>query len=195
MWGSASVVDQLFCHDPTNRPLVRFFFCRYDSPESLKAKTILGSLVRQCLEIDTMSRQIEADLELLLEDSTPDFEDLSDLMEKVSSVSQEQFFVIDAIDECEKAERHLLLLALQRMMNSPKVKIFLASGLHIGIELERALKPNYRMSMASPDAHSNIKTYIENSIAEMKEKGELVVGQPQLIAEIQDALVKGAQGM
>jgi hypothetical protein len=174
---------------------VRFFFCRYDSPESLKAKTILGSLIRQCLGVDTMSNQIETDLEQLLEGSLPDFEDLSDLMEKVSSVSQEQFFVIDAIDECEKAERQLFLSALQRMMNSTRVKIFLASGLHIEIELERALKLNYRMSMASPDAHSDIKTYIENSIAEKEKNGELKVGQPQLRIEIRDALIKGAQGM
>ncbi|KAI9856126.1 MAG: hypothetical protein M1813_009244 [Trichoglossum hirsutum] len=164
-------------------------------PESLKAKTILGSLIRQCLGVDTMSNQIETDLEQLLEGSLPDFEDLSDLMEKVSSVSQEQFFVIDAIDECEKAERQLFLSALQRMMSSTRVKIFLASGLHIEIELERALKLNYRMSMASPDAHSDIKTYIENSIAEKEKNGELKVGQPQLRIEIRDALIKGAQGM
>ena len=144
-----------------------------------------------------MSSQIEAELKQLLGDSPPDFADLSLLMEKVSSVSQEQFIVIDAIDECEKAERNLFLSALQRLMNLPKVKlkVFLASGFHIGIELERALRPNHRMSMTSPDAHSDIKIYIENSIAEKRRNGELVVGQPQLIIEIQDALVRGAQGM
>ena len=144
-----------------------------------------------------MSSQIEADLKQLLEDSPPDFEDLNVLMENVSSVSQEQFVVIDAIDECEKAERNLLLSALQRLMDSSRVKakIFLASGHHMGIELERALKLNHCMSMASPAAHSDIKTYIENSIAEKKENRELVVGQPQLIIEIQDALIRGAQGM
>jgi ankyrin repeat domain-containing protein 50 len=144
-----------------------------------------------------MSSQIEAELKQLLESSLPDFEDLNLLMEKVSSVSQEQFIVIDAIDECEKAERSLFLSALQRLMNLPRVKlkIFLTSGLHIEIELERVLRPNHRMSMASPDAHSDIKTYIENTIAEKGRNGELVVGQPQLIIEIQDALVRGAQGM
>ncbi|KAH0551737.1 hypothetical protein GP486_007045, partial [Trichoglossum hirsutum] len=192
----ASIIDELFCCNPINHLFVRFFFCQYDSPESLKANTILGSLIRQCLDVDTMSDSVEADLKQLLGNSPPDFEDLNLLMVKVSSVSQEQFIVIDAIDECEKAERNLLLSALQSLMNSPKVKlkVFLTSGLHIGIELERALRPNYRMPMASPDAHSDIKTYIEDSIAEMRKKEELVVGQPQLIVEIQDALVRGAQG-
>ncbi|KAI9785686.1 MAG: hypothetical protein M1839_008703 [Geoglossum umbratile] len=194
---TASIIDELFCCNPINHPFVKFFFCQYDSPESLKAGTILGSLIRQCLDVDTMSDPIEANLKQLLRDSPPDFEDLNLLMEKVSSVSQEQFIVIDAIDECEKAERNLFLSAMRRLMNSSKVKlkIFLASGFHIGIELERALKLNYRISMASPNAHSDIKTYIENSVAEKKKDGELVVGQSQLIGEIQDALIKGAQGM
>jgi hypothetical protein len=144
-----------------------------------------------------MSDPIEADLKQLLRDSPPDFKGLNLLMEKVSSVSQEQFIVIDAIDECGKAERNLFLSAMRRLMNSSKVKlkIFLASGFHIGIELERALKLNHRISMASPNAHADIKTYIENSVAEKKKDGELVVGQSQLIGEIQDALIKGAQGM
>ncbi|KAI9765585.1 MAG: hypothetical protein M1840_007274 [Geoglossum simile] len=194
---TASIIDELFCCNPINHPLIRFFFCQYDSPESLKAGTILGSLIRQCLDVDTMSDPIEADLKQLLRDSPPDFRDLNLLMEKVSSVSQEQFIVIDAIDECEKAERNLFLSAMRRLMNSSKVKlkIFLASGFHIGIELERALKLNHRISMACPNAHSDIKTYIENSVAEKKKDGELVVGQSQLIGEIQDALIKGAQGM
>jgi hypothetical protein len=144
-----------------------------------------------------MSDPIEADLKQLLKDSPPDFKDLNLLMEKVSSVFQEQFIVIDAIDECEKADRNLFLSAMRRLMNSSKVKlkIFLASGFHIGIELERALKLNHRISMASPNVHSDIKTYIENSVAEKKKDGELVVGQSQLIGEIQDALIKRAQGM
>lgn len=117
-----------------------------------------------------MSDLIEADLKQLLRDFPPDFEDLNLLMEKVSLVSQEQFIVIDAIDECEKAERNLLMSAMRRLMDlsNVKLKIFLASGFHIGIELERALKLNHRISMASPNAHSDIKTYIENSIAEKR---------------------------
>jgi hypothetical protein len=144
-----------------------------------------------------MSSQIEADLKQLLKDSPPDFEDLNMLMEKVLLTLQEQFIVIDAIDECEKTERKLFLSAMRRLMNLSRVKlkIFLTSGFHIGIELKRAVKLNHCMSMASPDVHSDIKTYIENSIAEKKEDGELVVGRSQLIGEIQDALIKGAKGM
>jgi hypothetical protein len=141
-----------------------------------------------------MSSQIETNLKQLLGDSVPEFEDLNRLVEKVSSVSREQFIVIGAIDECEKAEGKLYLSELQRLMNSSRVKlkIFLASGVHIGIELKEVLRLNHRVSMASPDAHSNIKTYIENSIAEKKENEELVVGQPQLIIEIQDTFIRGA---
>jgi hypothetical protein len=195
--GSASVIGELFCRSPTNPPSVGYFFCRYDGPESLKARTILHSLIRQCLNADSMSNQIEAHLKRLLEDSPPDFEELSDLMENVSAASQEQFIVIDAIDECKKGERGELLSALRRLMDSSRVKtkIFLASGPHIGIELKKALKISYRVSMTSPAVHSDIKTYIESVIGKKRDSGELVVGQTQLITEIQDALIRGAQGM
>jgi ankyrin repeat domain-containing protein 50 len=144
-----------------------------------------------------MSNKIERRLKQLLKDSPLDFDELSDLIEDVFAVSQEQFIVIDALDECEKADRKLLLSALRRLINASKVKlkIFLTSGPHIGIELERTLRPNFHISMTSPEVNSDIKSYIEDEITQKKENGDLVVGQSQLITEIQDTLVRGAQGM
>jgi hypothetical protein len=194
---SAFAVKQLLCHNTTNPTFVRFFFCQYDNPESLKARTILGSLIRQCLDINNLSNKIEGRLKELLKDSPLDFEELNDLIEDVFAVSQEQFIVIDALDECEKADRKLLLSALRRLINASKVKlkIFLTSGPHMGIEFERTLRPNFHISMTSPEANSDIRSYIENEITQKNENGDLMVGQSQLITEIQDALVRGAQGM
>jgi hypothetical protein len=196
---SASVIDELFCQYATNLHTVRFFFCQYDNQESLRARTILATLVRQCLDASTLSNQIEAHLRRLFDGSLPDFDDLSDLMEKVlevSDLSHEHFIVIDALDECEKCERYALVKVLQRLLTSSRVKwkIFLASGPQLSTEL-KGLKPSYHLSMASPEVDSEIKTYIKNIIAEKTDNGELLVGQPELRDEIQDALTKGAQGM
>jgi len=178
---------------------VRFFFCQYDDQESLSARTILATLIRQCLDPSTLSSQVEAHLGRLFEGSLPDFDDLSDLMEKVSEVSDlshEHFIVIDALDECDKGERGMLMLVLRRLLTSSRVncKIFLASGPQLSTEL-KGLRPSYHLSMTSPEVDLDIKTYIENMIAEKTDNGELLVGQPQLRDEIQDALTKGAQGM
>ncbi|KAH7183897.1 hypothetical protein BKA60DRAFT_670559 [Fusarium oxysporum] len=44
----ANMVDDLYIHRQGNPP-VAYFFCRHDVPESLRARTILGSLARQLL--------------------------------------------------------------------------------------------------------------------------------------------------
>ena len=193
---SANIIGELFCHNLTDRSAVLFFFCQHDKPESLSARAILGSLIRQCLDANSMPKQIEARLERLCGDS-PDCEDLGDFMEDILTVSSEQLIMIDAIDECETSQRDILLSTLRRLKNSRKVKpkIFLTSGLHIGAELKRALHIDHYISMASPEVHTDIKTYIEDVIAERVGNGDLVVGQPQLITEIQKALITGAGGM
>jgi DNA replication protein DnaC len=44
-----NIVDDLSLSTEKERPLVTYFFCRHDMPESLQARTILGSLTRQLL--------------------------------------------------------------------------------------------------------------------------------------------------
>ncbi|KAI3573711.1 hypothetical protein IWW34DRAFT_138598 [Fusarium oxysporum f. sp. albedinis] len=54
----ANMVDDLYIHRQGNLP-VAYFFCDHNNPESLRARTILGSLARQLLctikELTTMS--------------------------------------------------------------------------------------------------------------------------------------------
>lgn len=49
--------------------------------------------------------------------------------------------------------------------------------------------------MGSPDALSNITVFIKAALATRVDERDLIVGNHDLITEIQDALVKGAQGM
>lgn len=163
--------------------------------ELLKASNILRSLIRQCLNADQLSIEIETQLERLSLDP-PDMEDLCEFFENVLPKLTEQFIVIDGIDEFKTMERDSLLSVLRSLMKSSSVKIFLASGPHIEAELlKRKLKPDHRVSLTSEHVNSDIQTYIEDVIAEKKETGELIVGQQQLLTEIKSALLDGAQGM
>ena len=107
------------------------------------------------------------------------------------------FIFIDAIDECAKSEREILLMVLQDIMAScpSKVKVFLAVSQGIVEEMERICKSDYRVTMGSSEVDSNIKTYIEDVLVKRKDCGQLVVGNPELIKEITDALVREANGM
>lgn len=45
----ANIVDDLHMHARSQDTTTTYFFCRWDIPDSLKARTILGSLKRQLL--------------------------------------------------------------------------------------------------------------------------------------------------
>lgn len=133
----------------------------------------------------------------LFKDASPDAEDLRPLLEEVAGRSQTHFIVIDAIDECVQAERGILFRILQGVADSKRtrLKIFIASRPDIGPEIKRMFKFYRHISMNSSGLHSDIATYVKDVLIEKNESGDLKVGRPALIHEIEDALVKGAQGM
>jgi hypothetical protein len=55
--------------------------------------------------------------------------------------------------------------------------------------------PLQHLSMGSPEALSDIITYTREVIDGRLSNGDLVVGNHQLVKEIQDVLIQGAQGM
>ena len=107
------------------------------------------------------------------------------------------YIVIDAIDECKKDERTVLLDFLRKvtLLTKPIFKIYLATRDDVGEEIRKISKTFYHLPMSSPEVSQDIATYIEGVIEEKKDKGDIVVRDPNLFVEIRDALIKGAQGM
>ncbi len=133
----------------------------------------------------------------MLKLACPDAEVLGDLLRDLLTDDKSCFIVIDAIDECTRAEQEILLKVLQNVMNSSlvRVKIFLACRLGIVEEVERTYKIGYHVTMGCSEAQSDMIKYIEDDLANRKENRRLVVGNPKLLNEIKDALVRGANGM
>lgn len=156
----------------------------------------LCSLIRQCLDVDNMSEKVEKVMKSVAQDCS-DPNELESLLIENFAASPQQCVVIDAIDECDKEEQRILLTALRRVLDSPHARsqLFLTSRPHIGVELNRFLIINHHLSMASSEVDDDIRAYIESVIAERIASGELVVGEPHLVDEVQDALIKGAKGM
>lgn len=105
--------------------------------------------------------------------------------------------VIDALDECEKSTRHLLLQVLQYILNNSvgQVKVFVTSRddddivLHLDGSPNVYIKPNDN----SNDINNFIETEIERCISEKK----LLRGSvtPELKELIISTLIDGAHGM
>ena len=193
---SACTVGHLF-DKSGNDYRVAYFFCQFDNVESLSASTILSSLVRQFLDPKTLPKSIETCLMNLLNVSSPEAQDLGILLKDVLVIHKCSFIIIDAIDECARSEWEKLLVVLQNIMVScsSMVKVFLAVRQGIAEEMGKILKSHYQANMGSCEADSDIKTYIEDVLAEKIVGGKLVVRNHELINEITDALVQQANGM
>lgn len=191
------MIGQLFA-TPGSSSRILYFFCEFDNDESLCASTILSSLVRQCLDAQSLPQSIESRLANLLQVSSPEAKELGVLLRDVLQVvAKASFIFIDAIDECKKFERSILLKVLQdlKISCSSKVKIFLAVRQGIVEEVEKMCKPCCQATMSCIEANLDIMTYIGDILTERKESGALVVGNPKLLDEIKDALVQEANGM
>ena len=118
-------------------------------------------------------------------------------MKRLSEKSLIQIIVIDGFDECPKPERDTILEGLKGLMFSTglSTKAFLSSRQEIGRELDKKFIPCCQRTMSCPEVHADIADYIRLSIADKLARGELSVGDPNLVSEIIDVLTKGAHGM
>lgn len=194
---SANVVNQLFLKAYTGGVSIIYFFCRFDDERSLRASTIIRSLVRQCLDAETLSMPIQSRLAAAFKHPSPDVEELEHLLLDVVAMFQELFIVIDGVDECTQTERDTLFQVLHSVTASPsrRIKIFLSTRNGFEKEIRKICSSIHHVSMDSPYVQFDIRTYIEDIIDEKLANGDLILGNLGLREEIRDALTRGAQGM
>jgi hypothetical protein len=194
---SAAAIDDLFCRQHPRNTTISFFFCQFDNAKSLQARTILSCLIRQCLTLDTLSKGICDQLETLFTSTLPDAEELGPLFCEVAGAFQTHFIVLDGFDECPRADRDVVLRVLDKLVSSskPTTKILLASREDIGRDIQRRFKSLQHRTMACQEASADIASYIEEVIAAKIDEEDLEVGDPKLIFDIRDTLLRGAHGM
>ncbi|KAF7507921.1 hypothetical protein GJ744_009955 [Endocarpon pusillum] len=190
----ANIVDDLNLHVRKKDIVVAYFFCRHDVSESLKARTVIGSLARQLLlSVPDLTKVVG-----LLGEASPalDFEGLFRLLQRALPPKCKAYFILDGLDECNDVERNIMISQLRKLQ-----EIF-ALLLCVSLRLE----PNNASKMCSeqltaaritsiPDDNPDIAAFIGAELESCIESEKLVIGNPALILEIQDALLKGSQGM
>jgi hypothetical protein len=193
---SAAAADELLCQPRKSNEHIGLFFCEHDCVDSLNCRTILGSLIRQCLSVDALPKDIESQLKEMFEGTSPDAEDLEAVLHTVADTSEKLTFIIDGIDECPEQERTMLLriLSRSRSFNSP-IKLFISSREGFINEIRVISETLHRLTMHCKEAEADVPAYVEGIIQEKIKDGKLMVGSKQLGEEIQDALIQGANGM
>jgi ankyrin repeat protein len=196
----ANIVDDL--HIENENATVAYFFCRHDISESLKSRTVIGSLARQLLQPMT---DFTAAAGYLDQSAKPDpFERIIDLVFRsvdVCSRGTDRYLIVDGLDELDNYERNIVakyLKSLQHLRNG-SCTIRLCLSLR---EYSKEASPKSDFFQFSelfvtpmPNNTTEIEGFIQSELETRIESGKLTIGNPTLILEIQDALLKGSEGM
>ena len=123
----ANIVDDLSLSTENDPPLVAYFFCRHDLPESLQARTIFGSLARQMLR---SIPHLDALLHLC-EDKHPtgNLETILSMVLQAYPSDQKTYLIIDGLDECHEDERATLIQSLRDVQE--ELEVFICASFRV----------------------------------------------------------------
>ena len=195
----ASVVDDLNLDQTLSHTLVTHFFCQWDISESLRARTILGSLARQVLSAYYIEKSEGFCWEDLSHGSDQlGLDNLLLVIKQAMPKGHRLVFVLDGTDECEEAESSELFKQLVSLQSSIELSICASlSTKHRNSLLEghgfRELREVRTLEI--PEQNPDISLFINTALSERILAKELTLGDETLILEIQQVLLDGAQGM
>jgi len=188
----ANIVADLDFHNQNNSTAVAYFFSRYDILQSLKARTILGSLARQLLLplTDLMS------LLDVIEDSVAEI-DLVKIFNRLKFLPRDYkaYVILDGLHECEPGERNIVLEELRRLQDNISLFLCISTMLEPNSPSKMRAEKLNAYTVTMPDDNPDIESFIGVELKNCLESGKLVIGNRKLESEIQDALIKGSHGM
>lgn len=199
-----SFVIDTFAEARDQEDLLAYFYCNYKEDERQNPESILRAIVKQLSTIqpgsslpESLIRTYQARKEGGFKSGDLRLDESQNLILELTKSCRRMFIVIDALDECEKSTRHLLLQVLQYILNNSvgQVKVFVTSRDDDDIVLHLDGSPNVyiRPNDNSNDINNFIETEIERCISEKK----LLRGSvtPELKELIISTLIDGAHGM
>ncbi|KAK0656208.1 hypothetical protein B0T16DRAFT_451810 [Cercophora newfieldiana] len=187
----ANIVDDL--HLLNDGSAVIYFFCRHDMPEGLTARAIIGCLFRQLLQLCIQDSAMDD----LIEDfrTQTGLEYIAGILNKVFPHSRKIRCLIDGLDECpaDEAQQALRWIKRLRVELDFWCCVSVRSTAHEGLVTERNLDEWAVVNMT--DDNPDIVAYINTEIRDRIQTGQLKIGDPNLVIEIRDTLLRGANGM
>ncbi|KAL9025167.1 MAG: hypothetical protein Q9196_005966 [Gyalolechia fulgens] len=175
------------------KDVISFFFCRFDDQESLKARTIVGSIARQFVD------DIPEDNFRGFCNETPVIE----YLEIALSHTRQYFIILDGLDECSEVEIREVSEILHRLLSSPRlqIKIFWFSRPSIIDWLPPKLKTEQQISLETTESQdriaSDIREFIKITLEEWLEghTPKLRILDPTTVLMAMEYLEKEAHGM
>lgn len=194
---TTTVIDSLLNLKGHEAVGVAYFFCQYNKAESLKARTLLGSLMRQCLTEEDLPSNHETYLDQILTDEPLNVEDTKAFFSKVvSEAPEDHVIVIDGFDEMASDQRSVVLAVLRHVSVSPgsRIKLFISGRRDAGKEIELAAPKLVNRSLSGQFVYKDVSTYIKLALMERAELGKLSVSDNAILAIIEEMLVEKCHG-
>ena len=193
---SACVVAHL-TEKVSPKDVTAYFFCRFDETESLKAKTIIGSIVRQLVS-DLPATAFRA-----FNQKSTDETSIISALEAMLSNTRQYFIVLDGLDECREVQIKELVEIFHGLLLSPHlhIKLFWSSRPNVLRWLPGSFLTHQRINLETVENQSrvahDINTFVVVTLEEWLdgEAPELQINDPSLIETILHRLEKEAQGM
>jgi hypothetical protein len=186
----ANIVDDLTAHVEGTDAKVAYFFCRHDLPQSLDERTVIGALARQILrsEFDLFLEPTVANM------TSFDSGELMSLAKRALTSNADIYIVLDGLYICNRSTTKQITTALHGLQSVRKVHICISYRLESNTASDI---PELRNTIVVPQLNNEpeIEAFIEAELERCLASRTLVLGNPALILDIQDALVKGSQGM
>ena len=186
----ANIVDDLYLTDSIST--VAYFFCRYDTADSLEPRTIIGCLARQVLQrlpdVDALEDKIE-------ESSFPNELDLDELLQFIRmSVTKPVHFVLDGIDDLGSDQRCKLLDSIYDLQQ--EIPLLVCISARSPQDVFHGTKCSDTILYASiPQVNLDIEVYINNEIDYRLAGGTLLISDNELVQEVKEKLIDKSQGM
>ncbi|EPE29754.1 hypothetical protein GLAREA_00914 [Glarea lozoyensis ATCC 20868] len=194
---TSATVDQLLCNPRSLDTRLVFFFCEPDFASSMIAPVILGSLIRQLVNIETLDNDLEQRFKDVLENGYPDATDLEPLLQLAVNKNSVVTFIIDGIDACESTDRKLIFGILSRISigATSMVKLLISGRESLINDISKFFDTCRHITTTCPEGQTDIPWYIDSIMKERIEGSDLVLGDEHLEQEIKDTLIQGANGM
>jgi hypothetical protein len=194
---STATVNDLLCRQFPDSTRISHYFCEENDAKSLCAATIIGSLVRQCVTLDTLPSDAEDEIRKLFARGEPEPNQWMPLFRIVSKLAHTQFVVLDGIQECEVDVQRTVLKVLAQLASSasPLVKVFITCRGDMAKMIPKSFRSVICQAVRPTNVDADITTYVEETLLQKIEDGDLAVGSEDLVAEILRTLVNQADGM
>ena len=188
----ANIVDDITISIPGSTVL--YFFCRDDLPQSLRARTVFGSLAQQVTQ-----RYVTDDtMDDIFTDYIPPVLDLSHIIAMLKNMVQRMakvYLVLDGVDKCKEEEQTMIKQGLLELQENSRLMQCISLRTQANDPETKFHGWQHSWTINIPEDNPDVKEYIDSELQRRIKSKQLEVGNPAIVIDIRDALLEGAHGM